>query len=77
LPGQPVELQIGQLDHIVLGRGASAQQRPHPHQQFRQREWLYQIVVGACFEIIRLGVQIAARGENQHRNSQSQIPHAL
>ena len=58
--------------HFRLG---AAQQRPHPRHEFRRRERLHQIVVGAGRKTAHAVALLAARGQHDDRQALRLRPH--
>src|SRR5258708_7847529 len=69
-----VQHQIGNLDAIRLARSASAsQQRPHPRQQFRERERLHEIDLYPQLQPLDAVIYAATCGYKYHRDFFSSI----
>jgi hypothetical protein len=64
-----VEPQVGIRERLLLAvaLAGTAQQRAHAREQLAQRERLDQVVVGAHVQAGDAVVDLAARGEHQHR----------
>ena len=73
-----VEAQVLEGERLLLAvlLAGAAQQRAHPRQQLAQRERLDEVVVGAGVQAGDAVVDLAARGEHQHRRAVAALAQA-
>src|SRR5690349_9613512 len=72
--GQVEEQRPGLEQRVLHGRLPPPQLHANPREQLAQRERLDELVVRAELEAAQLGLEIAARGQDQHRQGGLALP---
>jgi hypothetical protein len=66
-PARQVQRQVADLEDVCGSLVRLSELRPHPCEQFVDREWLDHVVVRAAVETGDLLVDLGFRGEHDHR----------
>src|SRR5262245_23534809 len=65
---QPVQRQIADHEHgLLFANGGTTAEGVHPRVEFGEREWLYEIIVGAAFEASDAILDGAHGRQHEHR----------
>ena len=75
--GKPVDLEVGDLDHVGAYHGATSHQRLDSQKQLRESEGLGEVVVRTGLEALGLVDHRVARGQDKDGHDLVLAAHAL